>query len=226
MVEIKDAVRASQTDNQRMLARSYQTWSSYLKEAQLQDRLQPAAIHLPNILDIVPAYLANTFTQGSWPAQLKLEQQTLKSSNSELFISGWSIWHTSESDCDLRDKIIHYQLLFGTQLSTTCTFADDSRFANWPGIQGEPENLATGNYLAILAFAWAYVLSACWLEIQQDAVALSVSAGRGGMLYLYDQAKWISDCSEVSQDELEIDLGDVDNNAARWWTAILATGEG
>lgn len=136
-----------------MLARSYRTWSSYSKEAQLQDGLQPASVHLRNILDRVPAYLANTFTQCGLPAQLKLEQQTSKSSNSELFISGRSTWHTSEIDCDLRDKIIHYQLLFGTQLSTTCTFADDSRFANWPGIQGEPENLTRGNYLAILAFA-------------------------------------------------------------------------
>jgi len=121
----------------------------------------PESVRARNILDRVPAYLANTLTQGSWPSPLELEQQTSKSNNSELFISGRSTWHTSESDCDRRDKIIRYQLLFGTQLSTTCTFADDSRFANWPGIQGEPENFARGNYFAILAFAWAYVLSAC-----------------------------------------------------------------
>jgi hypothetical protein len=90
-----------------------------------------------------------------------------------------------------------------------------SRFADWPGIQGEPENLARGNYLAILAFSWAYILTACWVEMQPGTVALSVFAERDdGMLYLCGQAKWVSDCSEVSEDELEIDLGDADDDAA------------
>jgi hypothetical protein len=57
----------------------------------------------------------------------------------------------------------------------------------------------------------------CWVEMRQGTVALPVSAERDdGMLYLCDQAKWISDCSNVSQDELEIDLDDVDDDAARW----------
>jgi hypothetical protein len=30
-------------------------------------------------------------------------------------------------------------------------------------------------------------------------------------------------CGEVLHNKLEIDLGNVDNDAARWWTVILAT---
>jgi hypothetical protein len=32
--------------------------------------------------------------------------------------------------------------------------------------------------------------------------------------------------NKQSLDELVVDLGDVDENAARWWAAILTTGEG
>lgn len=105
MVEINDAVQANQAVNQHMLARGYQTWSSSSKEIRLQNGLQPARVHLRNILDRVPVYLANTFTQDSWSAQLKLEPQTWKSGNSELFSSGMSTWHTSESDCDLSSAL-------------------------------------------------------------------------------------------------------------------------
>jgi hypothetical protein len=121
-------------------------------------------------------------------------------------------------------EIDHYQLLFGIQYSTQCIFADDSRFADCPGIQGKVENPARGNYLAIWHFAWVYILSVCSVEMQQSTVTLCVSAARDDtMVYMCDQAKWISDCSEY---ELKIDLGDVDDNAAQWWTAILATIEG
>jgi hypothetical protein len=60
--------------------------------------------------------------------------------------------------------------------------------------------------------------------MQQSTLTLSVPAERSdSMLYLCDKAKWISDCSK---DELKVDLGNVDDDAARWWTVILATGEG
>src|SRR5438045_8413486 len=76
----------------------------------------------------------------------------------------WSTWHTPESGYNLKDNTLHCQLLFNIQ---RCTFTDDSIFADWLGIQDEPEILSAGNYRAILAFAWAYILSACWMEMQQ-----------------------------------------------------------
>jgi hypothetical protein len=77
MVDIGDAVRASQADNQRLLARSYQTWSSYSKEANLQNRLQSCCIQLRNILGRVSAFLANGFTKHSGSPQLRLEQKRI-----------------------------------------------------------------------------------------------------------------------------------------------------
>jgi hypothetical protein len=220
MVEVEDAVRASQADIQRMLARSHHIWSSFSKEANPQNGLQPCYIQLRNILGRVPAFLAN----GS--PQLRLEQRGSKVS--ELFISGQSTWRTTK-DCGLEDKIIPYQLLLGTQSSTPCYFANDSRFANWPALQGEGGSAVGGNYLAILAFAWAYIVSARWVEMQQSDAATYVSVPKNDRIfYLAAEAKstWTCGCSTKSPDELEVDLGDVDDDTARWWAAILATGEG
>jgi hypothetical protein len=227
MVEAEDAVRANQAKNQHMLARSYRIWSSYSKEAHLQNELQLYHVQLRNILNRVPAYLANGFSQHSRSPQLRLEHKGLNSSNSELFISGRSTWRTANSDCDLENKIIPDQLLLGVQRSTPCYFANDSRFANWPGLQGERGSVIGGNHLAIVAFAYAYILSACWVEMQQSDDATHVSVQKhDGIFYLDAQAKWICGCNEKLLDELVVDLGDVDDDAARWWASILATGEG
>jgi hypothetical protein len=227
MVEIEDAVRASQADNQRMLARSYQIWSSYSKETSLQNGLQPCHVNLRNILGRVPAFLANGFTQHTGSPQLRLEHRGLNNSNSELLISGRSTWRTSKGDCNLEDKIISHQLLLGVQYSTPCYFANDSRFANWPRLRGERGSFLGGNYLAIMAFACAYILSARWVEMQHSDDETHVSVQRDDrMFYLAAQAKWMCGCNKESQDELVVDLGDVDDDAARWWASILATGEG
>lgn len=222
MVEVEDAVRASQAANQHMLVRSYQIWSSCAKEASFESGLQPFFIQLRNILGRVPAFLANGRTQHSNPSQFKLEQRG--SLNSELNISGDSTWRTANGNCDLGDKIIPLQLLLGTQRSTPCCFSNDSRFANWPGEQGEEACATGGNYLAILAFAWAYILSARWLEMLLTARSPVKKADR--IFYLGAAAEWIHNPTKTSPDDFEVGLGDVDEDAARWWAAILATGEG
>lgn len=57
------------------------------------------------------------------------------------------------------DKIIPLQLqLLGIQRSMLCDFANDYRFANWPGLQDEGGSAVGGNYLAILEFARACIV--------------------------------------------------------------------
>ncbi|KAK0111646.1 hypothetical protein ONS95_001990 [Cadophora gregata] len=223
MSELEDGVRASQEDIQRMLARSYSIWSSYSKDTKSQDGLPPYHLQLRNILGKVPAYLANGLTEDSGPPQLRLEQRGSK--QSELFISGHSIWRTAKESCGLKNKIIPYQILLGTQRSTLCSFTTDSRFTNWPGLYGK-RIAVSGNVLAVLAFAWAYILSARWLEMQQSDTTAQCVEQENRIFYMVAEAKGISDSAEKSPDALHIDLGSVDDDAARWWAAILAPGEG
>jgi len=60
---------------------------------------------------------------------------------------------------------------------------------------------------------------------QSDAAAHSVQQ-EGRIFYLAAEANWMYERAEKSLNELHIDLGNVDDNAARWWAAILALGEG
>lgn len=62
----------------------------------------------------------------------------------------------AKRDCDREDKIIPVQLLLSVQCSTTCYFVNNSRFANWPGLQDERGSVIGGNHLAIVAFAFRY----------------------------------------------------------------------
>ncbi|KAH6706382.1 hypothetical protein BKA61DRAFT_635617 [Leptodontidium sp. MPI-SDFR-AT-0119] len=162
--------------------------------SELEDSVR--ASQLRNILGWVPAYLANDFIEPRGSPQLRVEQRGLK--QSELYISGHSTWRTTNKYCDLKNKIIPYQLLLGIQRSTLCSFVNDSRLTNWPGLYGE--------------------------GIASDAAAHSVEQ-EGRIFYLAAEANWMYKRAEKSPDEFHIDLGNVDENTARWWVAILAPGE-
>lgn len=176
MIEKEDSVRASRFDNQRRLAGSWQTWSSYANEASYQNWLQLGCIQLRNILGRVPPFLAHRANKKSESLAFKLEHRGFRDRAPDLFISGRSRWRTRDGDCDLRDKVISHQLLLGIQHSTKCDFAKDSRFADWPGLQDEGEGVVEGNHLSILAFAWAYILSASWVEMQQQRLLKKLEA--------------------------------------------------
>lgn len=133
----------------------------------------------------------------------------------------------------MEHKCIRQQLVFGLDTSTPCSFATDAIFANWPRISGgQAESAVEGNHLAILAFVWACILSARWLELQQPKGAWVLDPARSDdwMCYFDVQAEWRCDgCSEESPqapDDLDINIGDMDDEAGRWWAAILANGEG
>lgn len=88
-------------------------------------------------------------------------------------------------------------------------------------MQGTGENAEEGNYLAVLFFAWAYILSVTWLEMQPSNF-LQIDCVR----YLDSQAPVFNDSDHTVQDGFKIDLGCAEDDAARWWAAILSPGEG
>lgn len=76
------------------------------------------------------------------------------------------------------------------------------------------------NHVPVLVLAWAYILSARWAELIPGAYIPDYSshqarlnAGNGGGL-------------EDNCDSVVVDVGDVDDAAARWWTAVLAADGG
>jgi hypothetical protein len=61
---------------------------------------------------------------------------------------------------------------------------------------------------------------------QSKNAGMGFPQGTDCMRYFVIQAKWTYDGDKQLPDDLEVDLGDVEDDAARWWAAILATGEG
>ena len=73
--------------------------------------------------------------------------------------------------------------------------------------------------MAVLVLAWAYVLSARWAEIIPRASAIE---------YLESVAPWNAKWTGEEHGSLitAVDVGNVNDKAARWWSAILAPGQG
>jgi hypothetical protein len=72
------------------------------------------------------------------------------------------------------------------------------------------DSINSENYLAILVFAWSYILSTYWLEIQQSSSRPSSSLS-AQVQYLSSQAPRNRD---FGRDYVYIDIGRVDKPAA------------
>lgn len=78
--------------------------------------------------------------------------------------------------------------------------------------------LGKDNNLTVLVLAWAYALSARWTSIISGAAPLEYTAS---------QAKWAGN-RHRPRDEASVivQLGPINDDAARWWAAVLAPGQG
>lgn len=220
---IGDHVRPTIAEAKRILTKSYETWSYCSRDISRHRQLRPESVMLRRMLGKVPEFLPNGIARGNYPNNLKI---SIKGSGRDscLVIGGKSTWSTTEGGCDLEDKVFPQDLLFGIQTSKTCTFETGASFIDWPGIQGDHESSVEGNHLGIIALAWAYILSARWIELQETRPG-QPNQKKPRRYYLGPQAEWQYD-SQGSPDYIIVHLGDVDEEAGRWWAAILANGEG
>ncbi|KAI9715647.1 MAG: hypothetical protein M1812_005799 [Candelaria pacifica] len=90
-------------------------------------------------------------------------------------------------------------------------------FCSWIGVEGERSN--TGNFVAILALGWSYILSAQLVEMQGQDGAELVYMDRTARGYSLDEA-------DLGAATIRVNVGAVDEEAARWWAAVLAPGQG
>src|SRR5271154_6465507 len=142
-----DVVQPDSTTVQQLLQRSRSLWSSYAAVT-TNLRLPAECIQLRNVLGRVPA-----FPTSSLQANKKLSTSRYHHSPLGLRISGISTWGTSLGECNLPPKTSCYDFCFGVNNSVACTFAEHSRFTDWPGVQGDGQ-ATQGNHLEILLLAW------------------------------------------------------------------------
>lgn len=220
---IGDHVRPTTAEAKSILTKSYEIWSYCSRDVSRHRQLRPESVMLRRMLGKVPEFLPNGIAKGNYPNNLKISIRG-SGRDSCLVIGGKSTRSTTEGSCDLEDKVFPQELLFGIQTSKTCSFESVSSFTDWPGIQGDHESSVEGNQLGIIALAWAYILSARWIELQETEPE-QPNQKKPRRYYLNHQAEWQYH-SQGSPDYIDVHLGDVDEEAWRWWAAILANGEG
>lgn len=212
-------IQPDYTTIQQLLRRSRSLWSSYAaKDTNL--RLPAECVQLRSLLGRVPSFPSSSLQAHEKISTLRYHHSTLG-----VRIGGTSTWRTSLGECNLPPKIISHELLCGVSNSMGFSFAEHSRFMDWPGVQEGDEQITEGNHLTILLLAWAYILSARWIELQSPQT-LHGSPPLGGIYYSDLQAARLRNGEDIPAGTIGIDIGEKGAQAARWWAAILAPGEG
>ena len=133
-------------------------------------------------------------------------------------VTAKSTWRSSEGHCN--DSNIptfeqSFQMVATIGKPTSTVLADDPNLwlFKWFG--------KDDGHLVVLMFAWAYALSARWVEMIPRA---------SPMEYTTSRAPWTA--LSVSREAVDsgrsmvVELGKLTGEAARWWAAVLAPGEG
>ncbi|KAI5866408.1 hypothetical protein GGS23DRAFT_602766 [Durotheca rogersii] len=130
-------------------------------------------------------------------------------------VTAKSTWLSSEGDCSNPPFEQTFQMAATIGKPTSIVLSDDPNLSlfEWFG--------KDDGHLVILIFAWAYALSARWAEIIPRA---------SRMEYTTSQAPWavyaVSDEAADNSKPMVVELGKLTGEAARWWAAVLAPGEG
>ncbi|KAJ3454221.1 hypothetical protein MRS44_018115 [Fusarium solani] len=187
---------------------------------------------------------------------LRPDNDTYKSVYEKAYSTWWVLWKQASTDPELPSACLDLEHIFPQHpyfpvgldldpsglLTATSTWiptsgccgmpAFEQRFQVTPSI-GKPTTILTttdsniplqkwfgkeDSHLTVLVLAWAYVLSARWTSMISSAAPLE---------YTTSQAKWAG-THRISKAEgsVIVQLGSVSDEAARWWAAILAPGQG
>ncbi|KAL1968611.1 hypothetical protein VTN77DRAFT_1437 [Rasamsonia byssochlamydoides] len=192
---MEDPVRPSSARVEEVLARSCKLWSSLKDLANGDAKLPLDCVQLRAILGPLPAYLANGTVQDE--AIFSIHGRDMNKTASALYLSGHSIWETSNDACDLPPRVVSHRLLFAVQHPTKCVLEEESAFSCWQGVQSLPDDLVDGNYISIMVLAWAYILSVRWIEMQPSTRSLKgTPCALDSVRYLEPRAQWTDSLSQ------------------------------
>ncbi|KAJ6038940.1 hypothetical protein N7460_007306 [Penicillium canescens] len=215
-----DAARPSDDKFSRTLEESLTTWSSYLN-IQSEDHLLPRhAIDLRPLVSQTPPFLGGGAAALNKTTSFACEEKQSTQVTGSLVVSGQSTWRTSKGNCDSQPRVMPKQLLLAVGSRLNVRLADDAPLSDWPGVK-ELSNYDEGNYLSVLYFAWAYIISARWVEL------LSRSADHECYMVCTTQRAGNSLPRSDKESLVEVDIGDdACEEEIFWWHTILCSGDG
>ncbi|KAF4468498.1 immunoglobulin variable region used by the ITC63B heavy chain [Fusarium albosuccineum] len=186
---------------------------------------------------------------------LRPDNDTYKSVYEKAYLTWWALWQRASTDSEFPSSCLEFEHIFphhpyfpmGLDLdpsglltatstwkptSGRCDMPDfEQRFQVTPSV-GKPTTILTtnlnaplqkqfgngDNHITVLVLAWAYALSARWASIISNAAPPE---------YTTSQAKWAgSHHTSKAEVPAVVRLGSISDEAARWWAAILAPGQG
>ncbi|KAJ5267502.1 hypothetical protein N7478_010310 [Penicillium angulare] len=217
---MSDAVRPSDDKFNEALEESMKTWSSYLGSQSENCLLPRHAIDLRPLVIQTPPFLGNERASWDKTTSFACEEKQSTQLDGNLLVNGRSTWKTSEGNCDSQPRVMPKQLLLAVSSPLNVRLSEDSPFSDWPGVQGL-SGYDQGNYLSVLYLAWAYILSARWVEL------LGRSADHECSMAFATQETNNSSPQPDNQPVVEIDIGDyVCEEEVSWWRTILFSGDG
>lgn len=127
--------------------------------------------------------------------------------HSQVYATGRSSWDSgpAQPGCKHELPVFHQRVQIPvalrnpTLVSVAATPDPQIHWESWFVRGGE-------NYLAVLALAWAYILSTRWVEIMPEATVSLV----------YTNSKAGNSTLEAETSTLQVDIGDASPNEARW----------
>lgn len=191
-------MRPSRDAFKAMYERGYLTWAS-LREATSGPHLRG---YVHGLID--PSRMLHRHPH--FPPGLRVD---LSLSNA-VMVRGRTRWKTTRGLCDLPSFQEEVMITVATSSPTPIVFSYDSSPCSrlLDTLSGE------GNHITVLMLAWAYVLSARWVDLLPGA---HMSQDKTNL----DNAE-ASQAQNPSHDRCIVDVGDVDETAVEWWRAVLA----
>ncbi|CAG7921516.1 unnamed protein product [Penicillium olsonii] len=128
-----------------------------------------------------------------------------------------SIWKVSNhGDCDRLKAEVSKSAFMNLAVEKSVPVKLDGKvFTTWAGATNERD---TGmNCIGILTLGWCYILSARLIELRGEGASLR---------YTESQAQYDHGTFVESSTTSNLDVGKVDDDVARWWSAILAPKKG
>lgn len=142
-----------------IFAKSQKIWQIYLEKAQSMVSLPVDRLEASNLLHRIPALPTNL--RDCW------------------FVDGHSTWDAvSQEGCELQQKTDgQLRISLGVTGPTRCEIPQRQDFRHWSDdMRSGPTEHSSGNFIAILTFAWAYLFCSELLQWQGRMIQYSTNS--------------------------------------------------
>jgi hypothetical protein len=194
---MEDPVRPNENAFTGVYERGYRTWAALWQTAVDDSRLPVQPIFKTSLYSAFPNH--PHFLEG-----LLLG----KSYSNVVTVSGKTTWTTTSTPgcCDLAPFREEMVLQVAWRQSTEIALRRDQTLFS----------LQDSHHFPILFYAWAYILSATWAELIPGAQAPTYNKASQPLSLA------AADDDVERPEHVVVEIGNVDEDAARWWEAVLS----